>query len=193
MTPISLKKTSPYFLVLALSIFSACTNSVAKEKIAPTKKKTATTKVADSSKIAVQNIEQNDSATSENQTFFIVIADTNINYPTLQTEMYALSNVSKLSVDTMERYFNVKKNLIVLPDNYDDDIYSGDYYPRRFPSTTLSLEYLSLYKESSEKMIALVAGIYEEQKSADSALATIKGFAKQGFVAKSNMYVGCLH
>jgi hypothetical protein len=193
MIPILIKKTSPYFFVLALGISTGCTNSAAKEKTADTKKQLTATKVTDTTKITAPYVEQIDSDTAEYHTFFVVIVDTSMSYTQLQTRMYALSDTCKIAVDTMERFYNANKNLIALPDNYDDDIYAGDYYPRRFPSNTLSLEYLNLYKKTTEKMIALVAGIYQQEKSADSALASIRNLAKDAFVVKSDIYVGCLH
>lgn len=135
-----------------------------------------------------------DSVDSDNATYFIVVADTNINYYLLHAKMFKLSKKYNLAIDTMGRYYNTTKNLIALPDNDEDEIYAGDYYPRRFPSETLSLEYLNLYHSpSGEKTIALVTGIFETEKSADSALAILKRLEKKAFIAKANIYIGCMH
>jgi hypothetical protein len=188
------KKASPYFFILAIGTLLACTNSGVKEKAIVKNVKAVIQTTNDTPTIATEKkSEQNDSASSNYQTFFVVIADTNLKYSKLQSQMYALSDTAKIPVDTMERFYNTKKNLIALPDDYDDEIYAGDYYPRRFPSETLSLEYLNMYKKTTEKMIALVAGIYQQEKSADSALANIRNFAKNSFVVKSDIYVGCMH
>jgi hypothetical protein len=81
-----------------------------------------------------------------------------------------------------------------LPDNDEDEMYAGDYFPRRFPSHSLSLEYLALYyREAGEKTIALVTGIYETEKSADSSVAILQSIEKNVFKIKTNIYVGCLH
>ena len=94
----------------------------------------------------------------------------------------------------MGRFYNKSKNLIALPDNDKDEIYAGDYFPRRFPSDNLSLEYLNFYqRQAGKKTIALVTGIYETEKGADSALAVLHRSEKKVFKIKADIYVGCMH
>ncbi|MBA9076623.1 hypothetical protein [Rufibacter quisquiliarum] len=58
----------------------------------------------------------------------------------------------------------------------------------------LSLEYLNLYQDKTQKKtMALVSGIYEKKASADSALAVLKQAAAKAFVVKTEMYIGCIH
>ncbi len=112
-----------------------------------------------------------DGSENNNATYFVVIADTNQDYAILHRKMFDLSRKFNIPIDTMGRFYNKTKNLIALPDNADDEIYAGDYYPRRFPSDNLSLEYLDFYqRQAGGKTIALVTGIYEKDNSADSAL-----------------------
>lgn len=139
--------------------------------------------------------ETTDSSDYDHATYHIVIADTNIRYFPLQQKMYVLSKQLNIPIDTMGRYYNKAKNLICLRDDDEDEMYAGSYVPRRFPTENLSLEYLDLYmpKDAGEKTIALVAGIYEEEKSADSALAIIKLKASTTFKVKAEMFIGCMH
>jgi len=123
-----------------------------------------------------------------------VVADTNVNYYTLHQKMFGLSEQLAIPIDTLGRTFDSSKNLIALPENDEDELFAGDYYPRRFPSTTLSLEYLNLYEPTAgEKTVALVTGIFETQASADSALAMLKTAERNSFTVKANMYTGCIH
>ena len=94
--------------------------------------------------------------------YYIVIADTSINYEVLQKKMLNLRKQLSIPIDTMDRYYDKDKNLICLPEDSDDELYAGDYFPRRFPSESLSLEYLNLYQQTphENKTIALVSGIY---------------------------------
>ena len=79
-----------------------------------------------------------------------------------------------------------------IPDK--DEIYAGYYVPRRFPADNLSLEYLNFYqRDAGKKTIALVAGIYETEKSADSSLAVLHRIEKKVFKIKADIYVGCIH
>src|SRR5262245_40484266 len=73
----------------------------------------------------------------EYATFFIVIADTGQEYYPLHDKMFKLNTQLKLDIDTMDRYFNKTKNLIALPDDAEDEMYAGSYFPRRFPSENL--------------------------------------------------------
>lgn len=132
--------------------------------------------------------------TSDNATLYFTVADTGLNYYTLAAEMYALHQSLRWTIDTMDRYYNKKLDQIVVSDTDEDEMYRGEYEPRRFPSASLSLEYYHTYADSSTvKNIALVAGIFENRKSADSSLAILKPHASKAFVMKAQVYLGCIH
>jgi len=127
-------------------------------------------------------------------TYFVVIADTNTDYAVLDAEMYELQRKLEIPVDTMGRSYNADKDLIALPDDDEDEIYAGDYFPRRFPSETLSLEYLNFYLQGAgNKTIALVSGIYEKKEDADRLRSKLKKTAPKTFVVEARIYVGCMH
>lgn len=126
--------------------------------------------------------------------FYVLVADTSFRYDTLRNLMFTIHDSLKQTIDTMGRTFYPAKNLIALPEDDEDDLYAGDYYPRRYPTTDLSIEYLSFYKEEGdERNMALVTGIYSEQKSADSALTVLKKINPNAFWVKSKIYLGCIH
>src|SRR3954462_9008946 len=56
-------------------------------------------------------------------TEYVVIADTGHDYYKLRTLMFAINKSLHWSVDTMNRYYNTKKQEIVLSENDDDEIY----------------------------------------------------------------------
>lgn len=125
--------------------------------------------------------------------YYVVVADTGNNYHDLHSKMFALNQSLKIPIDTMGRGYNSKKNLIALPDDNEDEMYAGEYFPRRYPSDALSLEYIQQYKDgSAEKTIALVTGIYATKAGADSALTTL-GASANAFAIKAHIYVGCMH
>lgn len=136
----------------------------------------------------------NDTTNYDHATYFVLVADTNLEYSVLRKEMFDINEQLNIPIDTMGRFYNKTKNLIALPDNDADVMYAGDYFPRRFPSSNLSLEYLDFYqRKSREKTIALVAGIYETEKSADSALTALQKNVTRAFKIKADIYVGCMH
>lgn len=133
--------------------------------------------------------------TFDYETFYIVVADTHTSYQLLQQKMYELNTRLNIPIDTMGRYYDKVKDLIVLPlDDDEDELYGGEYFPRRFPSATLSLEYFDVYKiGAGKKTIALVTGIYENKKSADSALQVIKRVHVNAFKLRAEVFVGCMY
>lgn len=146
-----------------------------------------------------KNAETKDASTDneiaeQTSPFYVVVADTSLNYDVLHQKMFAINKILNIEIDTLGRFYNRKKNLIQLPDNDPDEIYAGDYFLRRGEGKSLSIEYLNAYKKSSnEKMMALLSGIYEKKSSADSALAILKETSVNSFVFKADIYMGCIH
>ncbi len=168
-----------------------CCNSKQVETKAKNDSLTATTtaSVKDSSGSSTSDI-----GTTDNVTLYFTIADTGQNYFALREKMFVLNKALNIPIDTMNRYYNREKNEIILSENDEDDMYRGEYFPRRFPSQNLSLEYYHTYIDNStQKNIALVTGIYETRKSADSALTILRPYAVHAFVVKAIVYEGCVH
>lgn len=135
-----------------------------------------------------------DTTDYENATYYFVIADTNRNYSIICHKMFNLHKQCRISIDSLGRLYNKKKDLIALPENDEDEMYAGDYFPRRHPSDFLSLEYLDFYSQQpNNKTIALMAGIFESEHSADSLLSILKPIEKNSFILKAKIYIGCMH
>jgi hypothetical protein len=135
-----------------------------------------------------------DISSEEFDSLYIVVADTGNDYFSLRSVMLNLNQSLNIPIDTLGRYFNTTKNKIVLPDDDEDEIYAGEYFPRRFPSENLSLEYLDFYEQKfGDQSIALVAGIVETESEADSILVLLKPFTAYPFKIKANVYMGCMH
>ena len=174
-------------LLIVATLPSCNTNTPANDKTADTTASTSVISATDS----VVGINQD---STDNAILYFTIADTGKSYYTLRNEMYVLHTSLGWVIDTMGRYYNAKKDLIAVPDNDEDEMYRGEYYPRRYPGENLSLEYYRTYiPASTEKNIALVAGIFESQKSADSLLTILKPHAPHAFVIKANVFEGCMH
>jgi len=182
-----------YFIICTLFL-TACSSASADKKIDEVKvaqpAKTLTAQKSITAKITGETA----AADSAYATYFVVIVDTGANYQLLHKKMFDVNSALNIPIDTMGRFYNPTKKLIALPDDDEDEIYAGDYFPRRYPSENLSLEYLSFYKErAGEKTIALVSGIYESERSADSALTVLKKAEKGVFMIKADIFIGCIH
>ena len=180
-----------YLLLFLFAIsLTSCTNNAAPENIA--------SKIESSSAEGVKHnldyVGEIDSTEWDWGIYYVIVSDTGNDYKALQTKMFDLSNNTKAPIDTMDRSFDYKKMKIVLPDDAEDEIYAGDYYPRRYDSDFLSIEYLNFYTEKvNENTMALIAGIFSEKSQLDSAFSSISKYDKNAFVMRSKIYIGCMH
>ena len=171
------------FLIIPLIILFSCSNHSIKTD-AQTDARTAPK--TDSAKGEMDKLEYAD--------YSIVVADTGQDYAVLDAKMYYLAEVLKMPVDTMNRTFDKKKNLIAVSENDEDELYRGEYFLRRFSSENLSIEYLNQYqKNASEKTMAIISGIYEMPQQADSACGILRKFEPGCFTLRAKMYIGCMH
>jgi hypothetical protein len=187
-----LNKIALAFVLIGTSALLSCNNNPAGNPPASDTVKTNTIPAAeDPAKIPVvpADIDSEQFAIE-----YLTIADTGKNYYKLESEMFDLQRKYGWVIDTMDRYYNAKENKIVLSDTADDEVYRGEYFERRFLSQNMSLEYYRSYSDNSSiKNIALVCGLYETKKSADSLLTILKSNAPGAFVIKARMYMGCEH
>lgn len=180
--------------IVLIILITGCVTKSGDKKVSEGGSAKMTSKQKLENTIPADSVVMEDTSKYDFATYYVIIADTSTNYYILDKEMLALNRKLKIPIDTMGRFYNKKKNLIALPDNDQDEIYAGDYFPRRFPSENLSLEYLAIYQNrAGEQTIALVTGIYESEKKADSALVALRKTEKKIFKIKTEMYVGCLH
>ena len=127
---------------------------------------------------------------------YLVVADTSQDYFALRREMFDLSHKCQIPIDTLDRGYDTTKNMICLPENYEDEVYAGEYFPRRAPTVSFSLEYLAYYSDSviaSDKTIALVAAIADSQEAADALLRKIQQYIMHAFILRTKIYMGCMH
>jgi hypothetical protein len=124
---------------------------------------------------------------------YVVVADTSQQYTPLRRQMLRLHEATGQRIDTMGRFYDRAKNLIRLPDDDEDELYAGDYFPRRMPDATLSVEYTALYTKGRPKSMALVTGIFQEPAPADSLLRVVRRTVPTAFRLKTRMFMGCLH
>ena len=126
--------------------------------------------------------------------YYLVIADTAQNYNSIRSQVAILSTKYNIEFDSLGRIFDSQIDSIILPRNSEDEMYAGQYVPRRFLSSTSSVEYLSAYQtNSSGNTFALVSGIFETMQNAtDAALIITSDFPKL-YILKTRIYIGCMH
>lgn len=125
---------------------------------------------------------------------YLVVADTGNNYLSLREKMREIASKTNLTIDTLGREFSVKSNKIALPENDEDEMYAGEYYPRRYPTNNLSIENLSFYyNKSSNNKMALVISITETSDSALFYAKKIQAISSEVFILRTHIYMGCMH
>lgn len=131
---------------------------------------------------------------SEETDFFVVICDTGTDYYLLRNQMLRMSQIIKSPIDSLDRYYDTDKKELILPEKYEDEMYAGQYYPRRFEGDFMSIEYLNQFNDKSNpKTLAIVAGIYANKSEADNRKMLLN---QNGFIAHSSkckLYTGCMH
>lgn len=127
--------------------------------------------------------------------FYVVVADTGLQFDTLQQRLHIFHEVSKIAKSGESVVFDIDKGL-VFPQDSDDEMYAGDYLPRRYTSDYLSIERLNAYEkqyDESKKTMALVAGLYTEKEPAAVRLQLTRKYFPHAFILNSELYVGCAH
>ena len=142
--------------------------------------------------------EPTDSLTAEEQVDYalyrVVIVDTGYQYEPLLQTLYAVEKKTGLQVDLMGRYFDQKKKEIILPEDDEDELYAGSYFPRRYPSNTLSIEYLNTFLPAADnKKMAIIATIAEGRRQADSLVRVLTPHYPHTYSISSKVFIGCLH
>jgi len=97
-----------------------------------------------------------------------------------------------LEFDNKYRQYSKEKGIYFSKD-YEDELYAGSYYPRRYTGEKITLENSGEYKDFSSGYIIVVSGMYDDKLSADRALGRVKKIYKKARIKKTNMWMGCIH
>jgi hypothetical protein len=138
--------------------------------------------------------------------YVVVVAD-GYNYDSLRAIAKETSKLLGFKFDMLGRYFNTSRKKIVLPDNYEDDVWAGEYIFRREGGDFVSIEMQGAYidtltaknKRESELFYAdtlkmfVFANMYPEKKYADSLLKILKPKFKQATIIPTEIHMGCMH
>lgn len=130
----------------------------------------------------------------ETKTCYVVIGDTSYLYNQLLKFLILTSKKHHIEIDSMDRFYDSKLNKIRLPDDHHDEIYAGEYFPRRYESGSLSIEYAASFMEGvNDSLFASVLGIYETDIDAKERCDLIRKINPKAFVIKSELFQGCMH
>lgn len=124
----------------------------------------------------------------------VTIADTGRSYGALHGRMQVLAARLPADIDTMGRYYDPVRDSILLPLDDEDELYAGQYAPRRFEGNSLSIEYLDMYDTTAAPgTMALVTGLWATDQQADSALQQLRVHMRLAYRVHARVYQGCMH
>jgi hypothetical protein len=91
---------------------------------------------------------------------------------------------------------------LILPDECEDPIYCGQYVARRYNELDLSainpVGYISVeksdgYPDLQRNFYIALAAICDSPEQAKTELVKFNGFAPKAYIAKTEIYMGCIH
>jgi hypothetical protein len=172
-------------------------------------KKNADATITDSISANALQVQSDSNTVTDNEYVlnYVVSVEGGNNYDSLREIALHTCDLLKCKFDTLDRYYNPLRRKIVLPDNYEDDVWAGEYIFRRhgedFVSVEMQYAYISILTAKNEtasevfykdtlKMFVF-AGLFGNKKAADSLLGIIKPKYKNATIIPTEIFMGCMH
>lgn len=130
------------------------------------------------------------------ETAFVIVLDTSDQFYKMYDLAKATSEKFQLEFDTIERTYFPETNIWGVSQSSSDEIYRGQYFPRRKgdEKDKLSLEYMYWYdKKSNDKKLMLVSNVFSFSMDAEQSVAAWRKSFPQAFILQCEMYMGCMH
>lgn len=133
---------------------------------------------------------------TESAIYYIVEVANGYNFDSLKNISANAVSILGSRFEMLDRVYKSGKGIIV-PENSDDEIYKGEYYPRRpfGDQNFISIEmaYGFNEKEADTLKMVSIAGIYSLKKQADSVVSLLRGKIPTTKTIKRELYLGCMH
>jgi len=139
---------------------------------------------------------QIDDPEQEYANYYLIQVATGHNFDSLKTISSNAVSILKSKFSMLDRIYKSGKGIIV-PENDGDEIYSGEYYPRRpfDDQNFVSIEMANGFsdKEADTLQMVAIAGVYSLKSQADSVATLLKGKIPTVKTIQHEMYLGCMH
>ena len=132
---------------------------------------------------------------------YLVILCAERDFHSVKREAERVSNASGVQFSMGGNIWDPNRGLIA-PDDCEDPIYCGQYVARRYNeldlSTTNPVGYISVEKSDGYRSLRkgyyiALASICNSQDAAKNELAKFTQFAPKAYIAKTEIYMGCIH
>jgi hypothetical protein len=138
---------------------------------------------------------------SEVRDKYLVILCAEREFSSAKQEAERVSQLSGVQFSTRGHVWDSNRGLI-LPDDCEDPIYRGEYALRRYneldlteghPVGYISVEKSTAYPDLQKDYYIALAAICDSNEDADKELLKFKPFSPKAYVAKTEIYMGCIH
>ncbi len=132
----------------------------------------------------------------------VVILSVYKSFDAAREDAVKIAKASRIPFSMEGRIFDKKRGLIY-PDNFDDEVFRGQYVSRRYHKTVLKgsedeREYLSVersdgYDGFKKGFYIVVAGVHESSAAAQAQAQKFTAWAPTAYARKTRIYMGCMH
>jgi hypothetical protein len=139
---------------------------------------------------------------SEIRDKYLVILCAEREFSSAKQEAERVSMLSGVQFSMNGNVWDANRGLI-LPDDCRDPIYCEEYVPRRYnelhlftaldPVGYISVEKSEAYSHLEKGYYIALAAICDSNEEAEQELLKFKPFAPKAYVAKTEIYMGCIH
>lgn len=133
---------------------------------------------------------------------YVVILSVYQDFAEAKADAVKIAKASKVPFSMEHRIFDKKRGLIY-PDNFDDEVFRGEYVARRFHTTVLkegaddtpyiSVERSDGYDGFKKGFYIVVAGVHDNSAAAQKQLKQFTDWAPTAYAKKTRIYMGCMH
>jgi len=132
---------------------------------------------------------------------YLVILCAERDFDSVKREAERVSNASGVQFSMAGNIWDPSRGLI-LPDNCEDPICCGQYVARRYneldlgatnPVGYISVEKSDQYPNLRKGYYIALAAICDSQEEAKTELVKFNGFVPKAYIAKTEIYMGCIH
>jgi hypothetical protein len=163
---------------------TACQNSSMQQSVKHTDSACLPSKVLLLPSLDTSNLD------ADNQAFWILLGDSSSQYWSLLKHAAVFAQQNNILFDSLDRHFDAQQHTVVVNQSSEDEMYRGEYFPRRQTGTFMSIEPFSSYFPTYKGTAMIeVLGIYDQ---VDSACIAMKQFPNAR-MKTCKLYMGCLH
>lgn len=144
---------------------------------------------------------------SESEIRYVINVAQGLNYDSLKQIAQDVSMLLHWPLDSLDRYFNINRRKIIVPENSEDEVWAGEYIFRRYGDDFVSVEMMNAYIDTETEKNAkakdlfyndslqmfVCAGIFEDINAAKSVLSKVQSLFPKAQLIKTEMYMGCMH